>query len=177
MKKIGRILIKIVIGGLLVLISLYGLYHLSYYTDFRFDPTQDQLYGKWELVRHVRTVSHNRRTHQTVSYPSHESWSEGNFIQFNNDGTFIAQDFWMPEYIVTGTWMLSTPMLYLTPDEMYANVTPFIVRRGLRLHTNGDIPHVPHRTLTAYYGDTFLRVTHQKDDSSATYWDFFVKIE
>lgn len=162
--------------ALIVVLIVGCLGYLGYLHDSQWDPTQDQLYGRWELVRYRRTSSDGRSYRWTVFYPSHESWVYGNFIQLNPDGTFSKQNFRMPETIITGKWTLNTPILYFTLDSIYEEDIPFTPRRGLRIHTDGDIPHVyDARPLNAHYGDTFLRMTYQRDGSSATYSEFFVR--
>ena len=163
MKKIRRILIKVVIGGLLVFIGLIGLYHVSYYTDFRYYPTEEQLYGRWELIRLSRSFR-TRNIHRRAYSPDHESWSDGTFIQFNPDGTFIEQNFFTPEFNATGTWELNTPNLILTLDGIDEGIVPFASNRGVRIYTDGLIPYLvdhSHRQL-AYYGDTFFRMAYQR---------------
>ena len=169
--KIGSVLgtiVALLVVVVIIFAILYGIYRLAYFTDFQFHPTQELLYGRWEVVSFTRTNEVARNTTWDTFFPGHESWNYGAYIQINSDGTFSEQNFWTDDFAATGTWILDTNSLYLTLDVVDEGHIPFAPRRGLRMYVNGNTPYFAGPRLYPYGTDAFLAMTYRRTPGGRT---------
>ena len=164
--KIGSVLgtiVALLVVVVIIFAILYGIYRLVYFTDFQFHPTQDFLYGRWEVVSFTRTQIGGRNTTWHTYFPGHSSWNYGAYIQFNSDGTFSEQYLWTDDFAATGTWILERNTLYLTLDVIDEGHIPFASRRGVSMYIDGNTPNFAGPRLYPYGTDTFLTMGYRRD--------------
>jgi len=147
----------IIVVGFLVVSVGYGV---ALHFEEQSLPTQEQLYGRWELTQHTRSHRGPRTTSRISYRPVYESWGAGGFLQLNPDGTFIEQNFRTQNFIATGTWKVDRVpymSIVLTLDVEDKGDFPFISERMMNGYNNGVLRLLSRANNVQYFNDDLVR--------------------